>query len=331
MQVTVLGATGFIGGQIARAAVGRGWRVRAARRHPGAVGAIGDLPVEWVEANLADDTSLVRAMRESEVVFHAAASYPQDFRHISTAVEQAGQEMERVLRAARQAGVRRLVYTSSLTTLGLAGAARSGQGRPADESLFYTPGAVKSAYFEAKHAMEQIALRASTDLAAGLDVVVLLPSAVFGPGDVKPTTSVVIRDAARGRYPFYFDAVINAVDGRDVAQTHLAAAERGRSGERYIVGGHNLTLRQLLDTVDAVVGRRQARIKVSRRLVRALIGLTDRLPFTHVPENFRTFEFWQPVSSHKAQTELGHAIRPFEETVRDTLMWFQEMLTPTVS
>ncbi|MGQ9815495.1 MAG: NAD-dependent epimerase/dehydratase family protein [Candidatus Roseilinea sp.] len=326
MQVTVLGATGFIGGHIARAAIARGWRVRAARRHPGAVGAIGDVPVEWVEANLADETSLTRAMRESEILFHAAASYPQDFRNIPRVVAQAGHEMERVLHAARQAGVRRVVYTSSLTTLGLAG-----PGRLADESLFYTPGAARSAYFEAKYAMEQIALRASHDAAAGLDVVVLLPSAVFGPGDVKPTTSVVIRDAARGRYPFYFDAVINAVDGRDVAQTHIAAAERGRSGERYIVGGHNLTLRQLLDTVDAIVGRRQRRVRVSRRLVRALIYLTDRLPFTHVPENFRTFEFWQPVSSHKAQTELGHTIRPFENTVRDTLLWFQETSAPIAS
>lgn len=326
MQVTVLGATGFIGGHIARAAIARGWRVRAARRHPGAVGAIGDVPVEWIEANLADETSLTRAMRESEILFHAAASYPQDFRNIPRVVAQASQEMERVLHAARQAGVRRVIYTSSLTTLGLAG-----PGRLADELLFYTPGAARSAYFEAKYAMEQIALRTSHDPAAGLDVVVLLPSAVFGPGDVKPTTSVVIRDAARGRYPFYFDAVINAVDGRDVAQTHIAAAERGRSGERYIVGGHNLTLRQLLDTVDAIAGRRRARIRVSRRLVRALICLTDRLPFTHVPENFRTFEFWQPVSSHKAQTELGHAIRPFENTVRDTLLWFQETSAPTAS
>lgn len=321
MQVTVLGATGFIGGQIARAAVARGWQVRAVRRHPGAVGALEDTPAQWVEANLADEASLARAMRESEIVFHAAASYPQDFRNIPRVVAQAGDEMERVLRAAQQAGVRRLVYTSSLTTLGLAGPSRL-----ADETLFYTPGAVRSAYFEAKHVMEQIALRAANDPQAGLDVVVLLPAAVFGPGDIKPTTSVVIRDAARGRFPFYFDAVINAVDGRDVAWTHLAAAERGRSGERYIVGGHNVTLRQLLETVDAIAGRRQARIRVSRRLVRALIDLTDRLPFTHLPEHFRTFQFWQPVSSHKAQTELGHTIRPFEETVRDTLMWFQETL-----
>lgn len=321
MQVTVLGATGFIGGQIARAALARGWRVRAARRRPGATGAIGDAPVAWVEASLADEMSLARAMRDSEVVFHAAASYPQDFRNIPRAVAQAGEEMARVLRAARQAGVRRLVYTSSLTTLGLAG-----PGRLADETLFYTPGAARSAYFEAKHVMEQLALAAARDPAAGLEVVALLPSAVFGPGDIKPTTSVVIRDAARGRYPFYFDAVINAVDGRDVAWTHIAAAERGRSGERYILGGHNLTLRQLLETVDAIAGRRQARIRLSRRLVRALVSLTDRLPFTHLPENFRTFEFWQPVSSHKAQAELGHTIRPFEETVRDTLVWFQETL-----
>ncbi|MCS7061781.1 MAG: NAD-dependent epimerase/dehydratase family protein [Anaerolineae bacterium] len=315
MQATVLGATGFIGGHIARAAVARGWHVRAVRRRPGAVGAIGDLPVEWVEANLSDESSLFRAMCDSEIVFHAAASYPQDFRRIPLVVAQATEEMTCVLRAAQRANVRRIVYTSSLTTLGLAG-----PGRFADESMFYTPGLARSAYFEAKHVMEQIALRAS----APQDVVVLLPSAVFGPGDVKPTTGVVIRDAARGRFPFYFDALINVVDVRDVAWTHLAAAERGRRGERYIVGGHNLTLYELLATVAAITGRQPPRFKLSRRLIRALVYLSDHLPGPGLPENFRTFEFWQPVSSHKAQQELGHTIRPFEETVRDTLVWFQE-------
>ena len=314
MLVTVLGATGFIGGQIARAAVARGWQVRAVRRRAGTVGAIGDVRVDWVEANLDDEESLARSMRDCDVLFHAAASYPQDFRHIEHEVAQAVQEVERVLRAARKAGVGRIVYTSSLTTLG-----QAEPGQSADETMFYTPGTANSAYFEAKYAMEQIMLRE----AASQDIVVLLPSAVFGPGDVKPTTSVVIRDAAQGRFPVYFDATINVVDGRDVAWSHLAAAERGSRGERYILGGHDLTLYQLLSTVAAHADRKPPRIKLSRGVVSALVRLADRLPFAPLPENFRTFQFWQPVSSRKAREELGHTSRPFEETVRDTLLWFQ--------
>jgi len=218
----------FIGGQIARAALARGWRVRPVRRRPGAVGAIGDLSVAWAQADLRDRAALIEAMRGCAVVFHAAAAYPQGSRHIARAVAEARAEMMNVLDAARAAGVARLIYTSSLTTL----ARRYTPGMALlDEQDVYRAGAACSAYYEAKLAMEQIALTARD-----LDVVVLLPTAVFGPGDVKPTTSLVIREAGRGRILLYFDAMINAVDGRDVAATHLAAAERGRAGERYILG-----------------------------------------------------------------------------------------------
>ncbi|BCX03822.1 MAG: hypothetical protein KatS3mg053_1760 [Candidatus Roseilinea sp.] len=314
MRCCILGATGFIGGQIARVAVARRWPVRAARRNPAMSGAIGDLPVEWVQADLRDRDSLVAAMRDCDVLFHAAAAYPQDFRHIARAVAEASAEMQRVLDAARAAGVRRVIYTSSLTTL----ARRFVPGTPPlDERDFYAPGTARSAYYEAKLAMERLALSA-----AGLEVVALLPTAVFGPGDVKPTTGLVIREAARGRIPIYFDAVINGVDGRDVATSHVAAAERGRAGERYILGGHNLTVRELLETVDRCQGVRRHRLHVARGLVRAFIRLADALPFVRLPEHIRTFEVWGPVSSRKAEAELGHVVRPFEETVRDTLTWF---------
>ncbi|PJF47105.1 MAG: hypothetical protein CUN48_10325 [Candidatus Thermofonsia Clade 3 bacterium] len=314
MKCCVLGATGFIGGQIARAAVARGWPVRAARRHPTNTGAIGDLSVEWVSADLRDARSLVAAMRDCEVLFHAAAAYPQDFRHIARAVDESRAEMQRVLDAVRAAGVRRVIYTSSFTTL----ARRFVPGMPPlDERDFYAPGTAHSAYYEAKLAMERLALAARD-----LEVVALLPTAVFGPGDVKPTTGRVIREAGRGRIPVYFDAVINCVDGRDVAASHLAAAERGRAGERYILGGHNLTMRELLETIDACQGVRRPRLHLARGLVRALVRLADALPFVNLPENFRTFEFWGPVSSRKAEVELGHAPRPFAETARDTLAWF---------
>ena len=315
MNVCVLGATGFIGGHIARAAVNAGWHVRAVRRNPDHVGAIGDVPVEWVTGNLIDVDSLRRAIAGCEVVYHAAAAYPQDFRHIEREVGLARAEMDNVLQAARTARATRIVYTSSVTTIGI-----PPPGRLADERDVYRPGTAKSAYFEAKYAMERLALRESRSP----DVIVLLPTAVFGPGDVKPTTGVVIRDAAWGRFPIYFDATINAVDVRDMAQSHIAAATRGRRGERYILGGRNLSIYELLKAACQAGGVPPPRLKLARSTVGWLVKVADLIPFVRLPENLRTFQLWQPVSWQKAQKELGHTARDFEETVRDTVEWFRQ-------
>jgi dihydroflavonol-4-reductase len=315
MRVCVLGATGFIGGHIARASLDAGWEVRAIRRKPANTGAIGDLQVEWATADLADVDSLRRAMAGCDVVFHAAGAYPQDFRHIEREVALARAEMDNVLQAARTARISRLIYTSSITTIGL-----PPPGRIADERDVYRSGSAHSAYYEAKFAMERLALRESRNP----DIVILLPTAVFGPGDVKPTTGVVIRDAARGRFPVYFDATTNAVDVRDVARSHVAAVTRGRRAERYILGGTNLTIQQLLETVCRVAGIQPPTLKLSRDVVNRLIKIADGIPFVSLPENFRTMQFWQPVSCQKAENELGHTARDFETTARDTIDWFKQ-------
>jgi dihydroflavonol-4-reductase len=327
MNACVLGATGFIGGQIARAAASAGWHVRAVRRNPNSTGAIGDLEVDWARADLGDATSLVEAMRGCDVLFHAASAYPNGHgsRRIAAAVCQAAEEMQHVLSAARTAGVRRVIYTSSLTTvecklpLPLGEGWGEGKGGELDESNFYRPGSANSAYYDAKFAMEQIALKTHD-----IDVVTLLPTAVIGPGDIKPTTSVVVRDAALGRYPLYFDAPLNVVDGRDVARSHIAAVAQGRAGERYILGGYNLSLFKVLSTVARIVGKSPPRIQVPRDVLKVLISITDALPFVNMPDHIRMFEFWNSMSSAKAKRELGHTVRPFEETVRDTLAWFKQ-------
>lgn len=314
--ICVLGATGFIGGQIALAAVEGGWRVRATRRRPAATGAVGDAPVEWVTADLADAGSLAAAMSGCGAVFHAAATYPQDFRHISAEVARAEREMRGVLAAARAARVDVLVYTSTLSTAA-AWKAGAGPGRLIDEGDFYQPGSVRSAYYEAKAAMERLALAERE-----LPVIALLPTAVFGPGDVKPTTGLALLEAARGRIPVYIDATLDVVDGRDVAASHLAAVERGRAGERYILGGHAVPMRELLGLACAAAGRRPPRIKLSRQVMAGLVAVADALPGLSLPENIRTFAYWQPLSSERARRELGHRNRPLGETVRDTLAWF---------
>ena len=317
MKALVLGATGFIGGQIARAALAAGYAVRCLRRRH-TVGALADVAhhIEWVMGDLDDVGSLVQAASGCSVVFHAAAHYPESSRDIAGEVVYARTQMERVLEAARRAGVERLIYTSSLTTVG----PPSEPGRLADERDTYTPGSSNSAYYEAKYAMEQLALRA----ADGLPVVVLLPSAVFGPGDVKPTTGQVLLEVARGHIPVYFDGAINVIDGRDVAAAHITAVERGRPGQRYIIGGQNLTLHQFLAATAEAAGITPPQLKLPWTVVNAIIRVSDALPGFELPENGRTLRFWQPLSTLKAERELGLIARPFEETARDTIAWFRE-------
>jgi dihydroflavonol-4-reductase len=318
MKALVLGATGFIGGQIARAALEAGYAVRALRRRH-AVGALTDIAhqIKWVQGDLDDLDSLLAAAGGCDVLFHAAAHYSHSSRDIPGEVAYARGQMGRVLEAARRAGVARLVYTSSLTTLG----PPAQPGRLADERDFYTPGSSNSAYYEVKFEMERMALQAAS---AGLPVVILLPTAVFGPGDVKPTTGRLLLEVARGRVPVYFDAAMNVVDGRDVAAAHVAAVGRGRVGARYVLGGHNLSLRQGLTVAARAAGVAPPWLKLPRPLVDAVVRLTDVLPGVELPENVRTLRFWQPVSSLRAARELGLETRPFEQTVRDTLAWFRE-------
>lgn len=318
MKALVLGGTGFIGGQIARAALDAGYEVRVLRRRH-SVGALADVAhlIEWVQGDLDDEGSLFAAVSGREVMFHAAAHYPQGSRDISAEVAYGQAQMGRVLEAARRASVERLVYTGSLTTVG----PPSEPGRLADERDFYTPGSSNSPYYEVKFAMEQMALQAAAE---GLPLVALLPTAVFGPGDVKPTTGQVLLEVAKGRVPVYLDAVINVVDGRDVAAAHVAAVERGLIGERYIIGGHNLTLRQALVTAAKAAGVAPPRVKIPLPLLDVLVRLGDLLPGVKLPEQGRTLRFWQPLSTIKAERELGFAARPFGETARDTVAWFRE-------
>jgi len=328
LNALVIGATGFIGGHIARAALTQGWRVRALRRRPNAIGAIGDVAdqIEWVQGELPftptasggsrRGADLGEAMRGCDVVFHAAAAYPRAAHDIVGWVRGSVTQMRAVLQAARDASVGRLVYTSTLTTIGLPTEA----GRLADERDFYTPGSARSAYYEAKYAMEMEAFRAAAE---GLPIVILNPTAVFGPGDIKPTTGEALLRVAKGQIPFYFKATLNAVDGRDVAAAHIAAAERGRIGQRYITGGHNLTLKDMLTIAARAAGVTPPRWEISRQMVEALTGVSAwlRLP---VPDLVKTLRLLQPLNSDKAQRELGLHPRPFEETARDTIAWFRE-------
>jgi dihydroflavonol-4-reductase len=322
MKVLILGATGFIGGHIAHAAVQAGWQVHGLRRDPKSEGHVGDLPIKWVSGNLDDPASLEVAMQGIEIIFHAAAFYPQDSspRKVPQQVAYARQEIQNVLNAACNAGVRRLVYTSTLSTIGKP---PPGENRLADERDFYQPGTLpKSGYYEAKIAMEQVALDAA---ATNLGVVVLNPTAVFGPGDIHLTMGQLLIMAARGLALAWLPGEINVVDVRDVADAHINAAQRGQSGERYILGGYNYTVKEALTQAAQVAGARPPRFEIPLKAVQALVWLGDLIPALPLPVNhLRAISHWQGYNISKSREELGLSPRPFTETVGDALNWFQE-------
>ena len=308
----VLGATGFIGGHIAREAAAHGWRVRALRRRPDFVGAIGDVNVEWTTGNLDDRSALIDAMRGCDAIFHSAGAYPHGARQIDRAVQRALKQMRNVIEAARIAQPDRLIYTSSFTTVGLSGE----PNRLADERDLYRPGTAGDAYYEAKWAMETEALK------SGLPIVVLNPAAVFGPGDVHLAVSEIVILAAKGRVPVYFDATFGAIDVRDVAAAHLSAVERGRVGERYILSAHNMTLKDGFDLITRSAGVKPPSIYLSPRLLNAIIAAGKYLPGGMIG-HVRTMRFWQPLNNAKAVNELGMTSRPIAETLREALAWFK--------
>ncbi len=308
----VLGATGFIGGHIAREAAARGWQVRALRRNSQAVGAIGDVKVEWITGDLTDRSSLLAAMRGCDVVFHSAGAYPHGTRQIDRDVQSALSQMRNVIEVARETKLDRLIYTSSFTTIGLPGE----PNRLADERDPYRPGTSGDAYYEAKWAMEVEALN------SGLPIVSLNPAAVFGPGDVHLAVSEIVIMAAKGRVPFYFDATFGAIDVRDVAAAHLNAVECGRIGERYILSNHNMTLKDGLALIAQASGRKPPSIHIGPRMLNGIIAVGKYLPGGMIG-HLRTMQFWQPLNNGKALTELGLPPRPLADTLRDALTWFK--------
>lgn len=321
-RALVLGATGCIGNNIVRACLERGWQVCAFRRAASDTWMLEGLAISQSIGDVADYQSLVTAMAGQDVVFHAAAYYPRHSLEWRSSLREAVIGMRTVLRAAAETGIKRLVYTSSLTTVG----PPSEPGRLADERDYYLPGTTNSAYFECKWAMEAEAWRAA---ASGLPVVIVNPTAVFGPWDIKPTTGRILLDIARGRFPVWLDLQTNVVDARDVARGHVLAAESGESGQRYILGGENLPVRDALEQAADISGARPPRWRAPLTAVRAGVAVGEwlsRLPLVKpLPlEHVKTIQEWRPLSTTKARRELGYESRPFTETLADTIAWFRE-------
>lgn len=317
----VLGATGFIGGHIARLALEEGYHVRGLRRSPGSTGHLGNADIEWFDGDLADYESLLKAMQNVDVVFHAAAYYPRHTKpgEVASKVAFAVEEIKRVIQAAKKANVKRFIYTSSLTTIGNP---PKGSNRLANESDFYIPGSLpKSTYYEAKIAMETFVLEATRE---GFPAVVVNPTAVFGPGDVHLTLGSILIAIRRGYMIAWVPATTNVVDVRDVAFGQLAAAERGRIGERYILGGFNTSVKTIMDIIASIYKVSRPRFPLSIEFIDRIVKIGDFLPFFSTGNHMRAIPLWQSLNTLKAEEELGMGHRPFEETVVDAMNWFEE-------
>ena len=322
VEVLVLGATGFIGGQIARKALDTGWDVHGFRRDPQAEGQLNNVNITWHNGTLEDYPSLLEAMQGMDYVFHAAASYPGDGNPalVKDHIQAGTLQMKNVIRATREAGIKRLIYTSSLTTIG---SPPAGEDRLADERDHYQTGSLpKNGYYEVKSAMEKLALDA---VEVGYKIVILNPTLVLGPGDVHRSTGEIVLAIAKGQAVAVPPGSINIIDVRDAAEAHINAAKVGRTGQRYILGGNNYTTMEAVKIIAHIADAKPPRFILPSWLIDLYIQTADSLPFLPFPpDHLRAYQTWQGYSAEKARTELSLKSRFLEETARDSLKWFSE-------
>jgi dihydroflavonol-4-reductase len=319
----VTGATGFVGSAVARALLARGRRVRVLARPNSDRRNLAGLAVEIAEGAMEDPCSLARAVAGCRYVYHVAADYriwvPDPAPMFRANVD----GTRDLLTAALEAGAERVVYTSSVATLGLV------PGGSADEETPSSLDDMIGPYKRSKFAAEQVARGLARE--RGLPVVIVNPSTPVGPGDIKPTpTGRLIVEAARGQMPAFVDTGLNIVHVDDVAEGHLAAAENGRIGERYILGGENMALAEILAEVAQAVGRRPPWLRVPHSvLFPVAIGAelaaraTGRDPFVTL-DGVRMSRKKMYFSSEKASRELGYRSRPAREAIADAVGWFRD-------
>jgi dihydroflavonol-4-reductase len=319
----VTGASGLLGGNLAAALIDAGHRVVATRRGSTRAEHLADLPIEWVEADLGDVAALTRAFGRCDVVFHCAAQVGVE-RAVTPALH-AGNVVgtEHVIAAAIAAQVPRLVHTSSVVAIGL-----STDGAPCDERARWNFDelGMSDGYAITKHQSEELVRAAAAD---ALDAVIVNPTYMLGPRDARPSSGRLIVDTVRGKLPGWTPGYNNFVDVRDVARGMIAAWQRGVRGERYILGGHDMTYRALFERIAAVAGVRPPRFGIPRPIA-ALVGrwgdfresrgksalvnsMQIRYAFT---DKFR-------FTSRRAEAELDYRYGPIEPAIADALAWFR--------
>jgi dihydroflavonol-4-reductase len=328
LRAFVTGATGFLGSHVARVLAEQGDELRLLVRPTSDLRNIKDLNADRVVGDLRDSASIEKALSGCEVVFHVAADYRLWVRgRDSGEMYRSNVEGTRgLIEAARKQGVRRVVYTSSVATMGFT--STTNKGSVADEESPVSLAEMIGHYKRSKFMAEQAAVEAAR---SGVDVVIVNPTTPIGERDIKPTpTGRIVLDFLKRKFPAYVETGLNLVDATECARGHVQALEKGRSGERYILGGENLTLKQILDRLAAITGLKSPTVKlpyffalaagvVDETVTGRLLGREPRATIDAVRMG-RKMMF---VSSAKAERELGWRTVPVDGALRRSVEWFR--------
>ena len=319
--VLVTGATGFVGSAVARALAAEGAALKLLVRAGSDRTNLAGLGATAVEGDIRDEASMTAALAGVRYLFHVAADYriwapdPEDI------VRNNRSGTAAVMNAARAAGVERIVYTSSVATL------LPGDDRPSDETRPATPEQAVGAYKRSKVVAERLV---EAMVADGLPAVIVNPSTPIGPHDIKPTpTGRIVVEAANGRMPAFVESGLNLVHVDDVAAGHLLAMEHGAIGERYVLGGQDATLREMLGVIAQIAGRKPPTISIPRAPLfpmayanEAIARITGGDPFLTV-DSLKMAAHNMYYSSAKAERMLGYSARPYPAAIRDAIAWFR--------
>ena len=322
-MVLITGSTGFLGNHVARLAAESGERLRLLVRRDSDLEPIADLDAEVRTGDLLDASSLRDAVEDCQTVFHIAAEYALWVREPARLYAANVTGTRNLLEAAKQARAERVVYTSTVGAI-----APLPDGRPVTEETPSTLAQMSGHYKRSKFLAEREARRYAAN---GLPVVIVNPTAPVGDGDFKPTpTGQIIQDFLAGRMPAYVDTGLNLVDVRDVARGHWLAAERGRPGERYLLGSENLTLREILARLAAISGRAAPRIRLpysvtwmagaASTAIARVRGGPPRIPLDGV----RMARYRMFADCFKARRELGFDPAPVQAALERAVAWFEE-------
>jgi dihydroflavonol-4-reductase len=324
MPALITGATGFLGSHVARVLEEQGADLRLLVRAGSDTRNLDGLRGERLAGDLRDPASLEKAIAGCEVVFHVAADYRLWVRDPAQMYRSNVEGTRALLRLARKHGVRRVVYTSSVATMGF-----RMNGHPVDEDSPVSLRDMIGHYKRSKFLAEEVAVAASGE---GSDVVIVNPTTPVGEGDIKPTpTGRIVVDFLKKKFPAYVDTGLNLVDVTDCARGHVAALERGKTGERYILGGENLTLKQILDKLAVISGLPSPRVRlpyvvalatgvVDEMLTGRILGREPRVTVDAV----RIGRKKMFVSSAKAERDLGWQIVAVDGALRRAVEWFRE-------
>jgi dihydroflavonol-4-reductase len=323
MKAFVTGATGFLGSHVARILADQGADLRLLVRPTSNLKNLQGLNAETAVGDLRDSASLEKAMSDRDTVFHVAADYRLWVRDPNEMYRSNVDGTRALLEAARKQGVRRVVYTSSVAMIGF-----TSDGRPADEESPVSLADMIGHYKRSKYMAEQVALEAGR---SGMQVVTVNPTTPIGEQDVKPTpTGRIVVDFLKRKFPAYVETGLNLVDVRECARGHVEAMEKGKTGERYILGGQDLTLKQILDKLGQITGLPSPTIKLPYIFAfaagvvdEAVTGLLLRREPRATVDAVRMGKKKMFASSAKAERELGWKIVPVDNALKRAVDWFR--------